>query len=519
MTRIRWRRGAVVAACAAALAAPLAAQTAGTSWRPAAVVAGFEETELPGGEDMGLAHAAYLVEFAPGWRIGPALYGAATGHRGGLFTWGVEGQQLWRFGGRWQAVAGLYVGGGGGASAPVGGGLMLRPHADLLYGFDGWALGVSASQVRFPNGDIKSSQLGLVVSIDDRFEYAAPGQRARFDASWLKIDRLLLGAGRYAEATPPSDSVGVVSLRAERDIGSVLIATAEAGAAVQGEGDGYAEFGAGLAALWPTPLPGVRVGGRAMLGMGGGGAVPTGGGVTAKAALLARWQVAGPWLFELEAGRVHAFTGDLDSSYAMLSLGRSFGSATGGAVTATQTEFLVATQSSRRAAPRRQPAPAGDDRAEGATRARRALLRHRTGLRRGDRRRRGLLGRAGRRRRALAAGDRLAARRRGAGRRGRRRRRREPGRRHRPAQRLGRHRGRPPRPAAARRRLDPFAEGRAVGAGGRAELGRGAGAVGSGSRGPPRSTAQGREYARRGQVLRDLTPGRRFSRCRAPDRP
>lgn len=341
--RGRTRRGAVAGALA--LAASMAnAQAAQTT--PAALIAGFERTELPGGEHMGLAQIAYLVEFAPGWRAGPALYGAATGHRGGLFTWGAEAQKLWRFGERWQAVGGLYVGGGGGASAPVGGGLMLRPHADLLYGFDGWALGVSASQVRFPNGDIRSSQLGLVLSVDDRFEHGTPGVAWRGgEASWLRVDRLVFGGGSYAEQAPGDDSLGIVSLRAEHDLGPVWIATAEAGAAVQGDGDGYAEFGAGLAALWPTPLPGLRVGGRTMLGLGGGGAVPTGGGIIGKAALLARWQVAGPWSLELEGGRVHAFSGgDLDSNYAMLSLGRSFGAPDAGAP-AVETEFALAAQS------------------------------------------------------------------------------------------------------------------------------------------------------------------------------
>jgi hypothetical protein len=43
----------------------------------------------------------------------------------------------------------VYVGGGGGGVAMVGGGLMVRPHADLLYKFDGGTAGVSVSQVRF----------------------------------------------------------------------------------------------------------------------------------------------------------------------------------------------------------------------------------------------------------------------------------------------------------------------------------------------------------------------------------
>jgi hypothetical protein len=68
----------------------------------------------------------------------------------------------------------LYVGGGGGAAAPVGSGLMLRPHVDLLADLGGWQAGLSASHVRFPDGAIRSTQLGLVVSLPDRFVSRAP---------------------------------------------------------------------------------------------------------------------------------------------------------------------------------------------------------------------------------------------------------------------------------------------------------------------------------------------------------
>ena len=142
---------------------------------PTNVTVGVERVRLADGEAIGLLGVSYIAELAPGWWLGPAIYGAAGGDRGGLFTWGVEGQRRWRPAPRWQLGAGLYVGGGGGAGAPVGGGLMLRPHADLLRDFGGWSAGISASQVRFPNGSIHSTQLGLLVAVNDTFAYLAPG--------------------------------------------------------------------------------------------------------------------------------------------------------------------------------------------------------------------------------------------------------------------------------------------------------------------------------------------------------
>lgn len=294
---------AALALVAAAAGAPAQAETA------ASAVVTYERVRLPGDEGMGLASLSYLVEPAPGWWLGPALYGAAHGQRGGLFTWGLEGQRRWRLGGRWHAAAGLYVGGGGGAAAPVGGGLMLRPHAEVLHDFDGWSLGLGLSHVRFPTGQIGSTQLAAVLTVDDVF---TPSERQFFQP-----ERLVLTGGALRDAP---GRVGFLVLRSEQPVNRWLAGSLEAGAAVSGAADGYAEFLAGLVGLWPAAGAPVRVGGRVAAGLGGGGAVPTGGGVIGKAALLGRVQLAAGWSVELEAGRQRAADGDLDSPYAALGL-------------------------------------------------------------------------------------------------------------------------------------------------------------------------------------------------------
>lgn len=299
-------RAAELALIAAALLGGGATAAADTA---AQVAAGFERVTLPAEEGMGLASLTYLVEAAPGWWLGPALYGAASGQRGGLFTWGLEGQRQWALGGRWRLATGLYVGGGGGASAPVGGGLMLRPHADLLFDAGGWSLGVSASQVRFPSGAISSRQLGLVLTVDDVF---TPSDRGFFQP-----ERLVLSAGAYRSAP---GRTGFLVLRAEQPIDATFSGTVEAGAAVSGGADGYAEFLAGALALWPAQGAPLRVGARVAAGLGGGGAVPTGGGVVGKAALVGRVQLSPSLGVELEAGQARALDGDLRSGYAALAL-------------------------------------------------------------------------------------------------------------------------------------------------------------------------------------------------------
>jgi hypothetical protein len=298
---------------------------------PVHVTLGFESLRLPGDDRMGLLGTSYLIELAPGWWLGPALYGAAAGQRGGLFTWGAEGQRRWPLGDRWALVAGLYAGGGGGGGAPVGGGLMLRPHADLMFDFGGWEAGVTASQVRFPSGTIDSTQFGVLVAVHDDFVFTAPGhagQSVQFTGvGGIGANRMSAAVGRYATASSGGKSLDYVGIRLERQLGQSLSATFSAAGAAKGGADGYAEATAGVLVLWPIGDEAIRLGAHAALGLGGGGAVPTGAGPIAKLGLAGRWQFSQQLSLEFEAGQARAFSGDLNSHYAQLSLGVMLGDA------------------------------------------------------------------------------------------------------------------------------------------------------------------------------------------------
>ena len=135
---------------------------------------GVEQLRLPQGERMGLVGGSLLFDIGGNWGIGPAVYGAATGERGGFFVGGVELQRRWPIGDGVWLVTGLYAGGGGGAGAPVGEGLMLRPALTLLKDLgESLQAGVSWSTVRFPNGRISSDQLGLVLAWRGEFVHFA----------------------------------------------------------------------------------------------------------------------------------------------------------------------------------------------------------------------------------------------------------------------------------------------------------------------------------------------------------
>ncbi len=329
----------------------------------------LERIELPGAEHVGLLGASYLFELAPGLLAGPALYGAASGRRGGLFVFGAEGAWRRAIAGPLELQLGLYVGGGGGGAAPVGGGLMWRPHADLLWNFGGgWRAGLSASQVRFSNGDIGSRQLGVVVSTDTEFRYLPPDAGAASSRvasrSGLGFDRVLAVAGAYrprsgtlgVSGRPLKATLGYIGARVEQRAAAPWFWGVEANGAGSGGVAGYAEF---LATAGAETALGKRllVGGRVALGLGGGGDVPVGGGLLAKAALHGTLRVSRSASVTAEAGWARAPQGEFSAPFASLALNWDLDPAGAGAAGEgpTRQEAVLGALSYRKAARRAGP--------------------------------------------------------------------------------------------------------------------------------------------------------------------
>ena len=304
----------------------------GLSSRPTQVRVNFESVALPGDERMGLLGTSYLIEFGRGLSAGPAVYGAIAGQRGGLFTIGAELNWQRRLSGPLWLDLGYYAGGGGGGAAPVGGGLMLRPHADLLWDFGGFRAGLSLSQVRFANGQIDSRQLGLVASVPTNFRYVAAD---RLDAPVSGRAGTGLGFDRVqavvAVLRPPSDArrtgggslpanIGLVGVRAEQALGKHVYWGVEAAGAASGGVAGYAEYLATLGAesgYWQGNLV---LGARAAAGMGGGGEVPVGGGLLLKGSAYGIVRLSDVLGLTLEGGVMKAPQGELTAPFASASL-------------------------------------------------------------------------------------------------------------------------------------------------------------------------------------------------------
>jgi len=315
---------------AAAAAAPAHAQNAGLAAPTAHARVGFERIRLPGSEHVGLLGTSYLVDVpsVEGLALGPAVYGGITGHRGGFFTLG--GEVAWRrhIAGPVGVEVGLYAGGGGGAGAPVGGGLMFRPHVDLLWDLGPAALGLSLSRVRFPSGRIDSTQVGIVLDAINDFRYvpaARLGSPVRGGGrSGLGFDRVQIVASAYRtrhglaldDGTAAPRTIGMLGLRAEQAFDANAYWGVEANGTTQRSVAGYAEYLGVLGYETEAVSRTLNVGARIALGMGGGGGLPTGGGLLAKATVYGIVRISNELGVALEAGLVDAPKGRLRAAHA-----------------------------------------------------------------------------------------------------------------------------------------------------------------------------------------------------------
>jgi hypothetical protein len=285
----------------------------------------FERVKFPGSERVGLLGSSYLVDVgdAGGLSVGPAVYGAITGQRGGFFTFGAEAAWHQRLLGPIGVEVGLYAGGGGGSGAPQGGGLMLRPHADLLWEAGSYAFGLTVSKVKFPNGQIDSTQWGLVLDMATDFNFV-PARRLETSAlaggrTGIGFDRFQIVGGVYRtrsgglllNGTATPRNIETIGVRAEQEWGGNAYWGLEASGAAQSGVAGYAEYLGTFGVEGEVIRDHLNVGARVALGMAGGGSIRVGGGLLAKASVYGIVRLSNDLGISIEAGLADAPRGDL----------------------------------------------------------------------------------------------------------------------------------------------------------------------------------------------------------------
>lgn len=304
--------------------------TSGTVWaevgeapalrsKPALMRMSYEVLDLSPSETMGLAGVHYLVNVHPDWYVGASGFGAVHGERGGFFTGGFTLGTGRRFASRWMVDGGFFVGGGGGGSAPQGSGLMLRPHLSVSRDIGGVMLGAGISHVRFPDGDIDSTQAHLTLGISFDIHYARASDAGKTvharDLAGLRLKRSEWSAtvGEYRPSdksrTTAGDSMDATLRRVGFEYRRLLDGGryffVETAGAMGGESDGFAELLAGVGYRFPLANRLVLTGSVAV-GGAGGGLVDTGGGAVGKLRVGLDYELAPALKLSLEGGWIES---------------------------------------------------------------------------------------------------------------------------------------------------------------------------------------------------------------------
>lgn len=265
--------------------------------RPAQLRLTYENVKISSTENMGLGGLNYLVNISPSLYAGLSAYGAVAGQRGGFFTGGMTlgaGKRLDQN----LFDVGMFIGGGGGGNAPQGGGLMLRPHAQMTHQFQDFSLGLGVSWVKFPNGGIDSKEAYLCLGFPLEVVYAdsdfagkrlASAETASFGLRSNK-SHILATAERYSPKPGTRTTSGAamgnldtLGFEYQIDFSAIWFGSFQASGARDGNSDGYAEalFGAGFKV--PISDSSTHLSFSAAIGGAGGGSVDTGGGMIGKA--------------------------------------------------------------------------------------------------------------------------------------------------------------------------------------------------------------------------------------------
>jgi hypothetical protein len=312
---------ATLAMASDAAAQGLELQTAPSRWR-----LNYSDVAILGGEDMGMigVHFEVLDPFAsaPNVFVGLGGFGAISGDRGGFFTGGFSGGWRTHLAGGFHAEVGAFVGGGGGGAAPQGTGFMFRPFAAIEKEFGGLGFRLEVAKTNFPGGDIDDTGLAFGITVPAEM---LTGRRA---TSWdppipmkaIDFERWRIGSGllrilpnsssRRLDGGAYADKITLGGIQLAAEISETSHIPVKAYGAIEGGIDGFAAVFAGYGISGELLSPKLLWELEALLGMGGGGEVDTGGGLLAGFSGGLRWRLADNWSAHMALGFLDAPNGD-----------------------------------------------------------------------------------------------------------------------------------------------------------------------------------------------------------------
>ncbi len=302
----------------------------------------FEDVSIPEEDDMGFLGGTFLYDVSDWFAIGPGVYGAATGNRGGFITLGLAGEVKKNITDWLSITGGLFVGAGGGGSGGdklSGDGLMIRPHAGLTLKLSQRNyIGAGVSQITFPDGSIRSTQ--LYVSYERAFDVlihggwlkrtfyqgtskaSVPAMGHEFGAVYRQY--FVPDGVKTSDEKSQQDSIGLMGAQWTGYLNDNVFLKSEIAGAMQGESNGYMQILLGGGYRFSlTDRTFLKL--AAQIGVGGGGAVDTGGGFLVNGEVQLQQYIANHLYLSASGGYVNAPDGSFKAATASLQLGYRLG--------------------------------------------------------------------------------------------------------------------------------------------------------------------------------------------------
>ncbi|NKQ41547.1 MAG: hypothetical protein HF962_08255 [Sulfurovum sp.] len=267
---------------------------------------------------------------------GFGLYGAVDGKRGGFFTVGGDAGIQYNINKYLKFKSGLFVGAGGGGAAPQGGGLMLRPYAQVQYYTADYAIGAGVSYINFPNGDIESTQAYLSLNIPTSGAYLQGhifGNKISLDSDNEHTELEGIEASFFTEhyrphsgtlntdGKTPTKPYTLAGIKFDKYISDNTYSYFQAAGAGGGDSDGYMEIFGGLGYRHQIANLPLSLGIEAAIGASGGGRVDTGGGLVYRSQLTAKADISKHLSISGFAGIIKS----VDGTFSATSYGATFG--------------------------------------------------------------------------------------------------------------------------------------------------------------------------------------------------
>ena len=329
---------------------------------PTTLRATFENWRLPDGQNAGMLGLNVLFDLDPKLKLGVASYGALTGQQGGLMTLGLAAQLQHDLNQSWRVHAGLFAGGGGGASgyAITGNGFMFRTDAGLTYRTQGFGnIGIGVSWVTFPSGRIRSAQPFLMYEyrfdtlISSGWQSATSARESiasdRVNASHtadhtttthqasrrqevgLTWSQYLVPSSVNNDTGAKQGNIDLAGVRWTMYLDDRWFGSIQADGSYTASTSGYVQTLGGLGYRLPLGgRTGLKIYGLAGPAGSGNGAVSTGGGLLLGGGIALQQMLTNHWAIEIGVGGTGATTGDFKGWLYGINLSYVFRTPTGG---------------------------------------------------------------------------------------------------------------------------------------------------------------------------------------------